>query len=104
MAYDIVGTDIKHDAISSVGKDNCPTLANGPTIPGRGDIQTNTDLDTLTQLGGGDLFGNVCDSDDDNDSMADAAEPTNAWNGTGCTNKASDTPAATDPLDADIGR
>jgi len=65
--YKIVGTDILPDA---AGKDNCPTLAGA---------QTNTDLDALTTLGAGDLYGDVCDVDNDNDEIVDDAEATFKW-------------------------
>jgi len=52
--------------------DNCPSTANAG--------QLNTDYDSLvfnpnaTQLGNGDLYGDACDSDADQDSFVDVAE------------------------------
>ena len=63
VGYMIVGTDIEPDG---GGMDNCPSIFNP--------AQTNTDLDTATTWGHGDLYGDACDTDDDNDGVVDDAE------------------------------
>jgi hypothetical protein len=64
VGYKIVGTDIK--PAGAGGKDNCPSTDNAG--------QTNTDLDAATTWGHGDLYGDACDTDDDNDGIVDPAE------------------------------
>ena len=68
VGFRIVGTDIEADG---GGTDNCPGIPNAG--------QTNFDLDSLTSWGHGDLTGDACDSDDENDNFPDAAEPTFQW-------------------------
>jgi len=48
------------------GGDNCPSIDNAD--------QVNTDLDGVTTWGHGDLYGDACDIDDDNDGIVDTAE------------------------------
>jgi hypothetical protein len=77
VGFRIVGWDIQPD---KAGTDNCPGIPNGPAIPGPGgDIQNNFDLDSASSWGHGDLYGDACDSDDENDNFPDAAEPTFQW-------------------------
>jgi hypothetical protein len=87
---------IKEIPLDGLDWDNCPSTPNAD--------QKNTDFDSVgsggTGLGNGDLYGDACDGDDDNDEMADGAELTNGYNAvTGqCTNDGS---AVTNPLNPD---
>jgi len=70
VGFKIVGKDIE---ANGAGMDNCPSAANAG--------QLNTDYDTslvfnpnATQLGNGDVYGDDCDSDADQDSFVDVAE------------------------------
>jgi len=72
VGYRIVGWDIKPDG---AGTDNCPSIKNGASE----DNQANYDLDSATTLGNGDLYGDACDSDDENDNFPDSAEPYFQW-------------------------
>jgi hypothetical protein len=72
MGWKIVGTDIEADG---AGADNCGSIPNPP--------QLNTDYDTslvfnpnATRLGNGNLYGDACDTDDDQDEILDDAETT----------------------------
>jgi len=77
VGFRIVGWDIEPDG---AGTDNCPSIPNGPSIPGPGgDIQNNFDLDSATSWGHGDLYGDACDSDDENDGFNDVAELRFQW-------------------------
>ena len=89
IGYKIVGTDIEKDA---GGMDNCPSIAN-PT-------QVNTDLDSATTWGHGDLYGDACDSDWDNDGFVNTAEVGFQWDAGNiqCSND-KDLPGAATPLD-----
>jgi hypothetical protein len=53
------------------GKDNCGSALNAD--------QVNTDLDSATSWGNGDLYGDLCDTDDDQDGITDDAETTFQW-------------------------
>jgi hypothetical protein len=71
----LVGKDIEPNG---GGKDNCPSIPNAD--------QLNTDYDTslvfnpnATLLGNGDLYGDACDSDADQDSFVDVAETNFQW-------------------------
>jgi hypothetical protein len=75
VGYKIVGRDILADG---AGNDNCPSAANAG--------QKNTDFDNSlvfnpnrTGLGNGDIYGDDCDTDDDNDEIVDDAETTFKW-------------------------
>jgi hypothetical protein len=77
------------------GKDNCPSIPND---------QVNTDLDSATQLGGGDRMGDACDNDDDQDSIVDQAEVYYKWDTTNneCSDDFTVPPSGVlDPLKAD---
>ncbi len=94
VGYKIVGRDILPDG---AGMDNCPSTANAN--------QLNTDFDNSlvlnpnrTGLGNGDIYGDACDGDDDNDEMADGAEVTNGYSAGQCANDGS---AVTLPLNPD---
>jgi len=71
IGYKIVGSDIKPDNVINGGRDNCPSVANPD--------QVNTDLDSSTTWGHGDLYGDACDTDDDNDGIVDDAELSFKW-------------------------
>jgi hypothetical protein len=86
----IVGKDIEADG---AGMDNCPSIPNAD--------QLNTDYDTSlafnpnrTGLGNGDVYGDACDIDDDEDDFVDGAETNFAYIAGGCT----DAPSATNLL------
>jgi len=88
VGFRIVGTDIEADG---GGADNCPGIPNAG--------QANFDLDSATSWGHGDLTGDACDSDDENDGFNDVAELAFQWDAGahGCSND-KDLPGAATPL------
>jgi len=94
VGYKITGTDIK--PAGAGGRDNCPSTDNAG--------QTNTDLDNGTTWGHGDLYGDACDIDDDNDGIVDTAELGFQYDQGAhqCSNDA-DLPGPPTPVDVDSG-